>query len=204
MPLAVSHCSCAIPAWFAAQFAPPKQVEPEYVPPKDKVILVFVDDMLNPINYEPIKIDLTNRLNEQLVANGVTAKTVPYNRLADLIAATPDFNGLAVSEVGQKVKADIVLYVQVDEFSLKDPAAPQLWRGRFQVTVRMVDVAEGRLWPKDRPAGYTVPIVETPVSTESAETYADDLAKQLAASVAQQVAWLFYKHPVPYEGGWGK
>ena len=201
--LAACGASCAIPAWLAAQFAPPKKVDAEYKPPEDKTILVFVDDLLNPVSSDQIKIELTNKLNELLAANKVAGQTIPYSRLADLVSASPKFNELAVSQVGQKLQADMVLYVRIDDFALKDPSAPMLWKGRLGVTVRMVDSQKGRLWPTDRPDGYTVPNFETPVTpAESADDQADELIKTLAANVADRVAKLFYDHTTPHEGGW--
>jgi hypothetical protein len=201
-PLALSQGSCAMFAWLAAQFSPPEKVEALYEPPEGKTILVFVDDVLYPVSYPAIKGELTRQLNQQLTTHELAAKTVPYQRLASLIAATPQFNLLAVSQVGQKVGADIVLYVQIDKFSLKEEATKELWKGELQVTVRMVDVTEGRLWPEDRPAGYRVPAVKTPTRTEASPTYADELTKTLAAQMAGEVAKLFRKHEAPPEGAW--
>jgi len=204
VPLVLMHCSCAPTAWMVATFWPPKDVPAQYRPPPGKKILVFVDDMLHPVSYEPIKGELSRRLGEQLVQHKIAAEIVAYERLADLVAATPNFNLLPVSEVGQKLGADIVLYVQVDKFALKDASTDELWRGEFQVTVRMVDVLKGRLWPKGSRAGHLVPAVTTPPSTESSETYADQLTRILAAKTADRVAKLFYKHKAPHEGAWQK
>jgi len=200
--LAMCHGSCMLFAWMAAQFAPPKKVAAQFEPPKGKALLVFVDDILNPVSYEPVKIELTRRLNENLVAHDVAGKTISYDRLADLVASTPDFNLLAVSEVGQKLGADLVLYVRIDSFGLKDKAADQLWRGELAVTVRLVDVTQGRLWPKNRPAGYSMPAVETPTAVQSSETQEQEITDALAAQMADQIAKLFYKHETPHEGGW--
>ncbi|MGB2821364.1 MAG: hypothetical protein WBF17_10310 [Phycisphaerae bacterium] len=203
-PLLLGHCSCAVFAWLAAKFSPPDKVEAQFELPSGKTVLVFVDDILRPVSHEPVKIELTNRLNEYLVANKVAARTVSYDRLADLVAGTPNFNLLAVSEVGQKLAADVVLYVQIDEFALKDEAAEQLWHGRLRATVRMVDVAKGRLWPKNRPAGYSLPAVETPTVAQSSDTGADEIARTLAAMMADQVAKLFYEHEEPHKIDWPK
>jgi len=200
-PLLLSHCSCAVFAWLAATFSPPEKVEAQFRPPADKTMLVFVDDILNPVDHEPIKIELTHRLNEHLSANKVAARTVPYDRLADLIASTPNFNLLAISEVGQKLGADLVLYVQIDEFALKDKAATQLWHGNLEATVRVVDVTKGRLWPRNRPAGHSMPPVETPTATGSSDTNAEEITHTLAAMMADQIAKLFYKHEVPHKVG---
>ncbi len=201
--MALGLPSCAIPAWFAAQFAPPKKVEPLFEMPKGKTVLVFVDDILNPVNYEPIKVELTKQINAQLRALEVAGKAIPYNRLADVMASTPNFNALAVSEVGRRVGADLVLWVHVDEFRLRDQAAEeQLWRGYLEVSLRVVDVRKGRLWPKDREWGYTLPPVETPTTSQSSKTYAEELAKTLSGKAAIRVAQVFCEHEVPYEGGW--
>jgi len=200
--LALSHNSCAVIAWLAAQFSPPEKVAPEYQPARGKTILVFVDDVLNPVSYEPIKIELANLVGEHLLAAKVAGKTIPYSRLADLIASTPKFNLLAVSEVGQRLGADIVLYVQIDEFALRDRSARQLWRGKLRTTVRLVDVEAGRLWPTDRPAGHVLPAVETPTTVETSSTQADEITRSLAGQMSDQIAKLFYEHKRPRRPDW--
>jgi hypothetical protein len=200
--LAMTECSCAVVAFVAAKFTPPEKVEPEYAVPKGKTILIFVDDMLSPLTYPPLKAELSRMIGEELVKNEVAAKVVPYDRLADLASSTPAFNSLAVGEIGQKLGADLVLYVQIDEFDLRDPSAPQLWKGHLQVTVRLVDVAKGRLWPTDRPAGFTVPPANTPTSAESSESHGEQLATSLSAMTADSVAKLLYKHEKPHETAW--
>jgi hypothetical protein len=200
--LAMSQCSCAVIKYAVAKFAPPEKVEPEFAVPKGKTALVFVDDMLNPLSYPTLKAELSKMVGEELVKNEVVAKVIPYDRLADLASSMPTFNSLAVGEIGQKLGADLVFYVQIDEFDLRDPAAPQLWKGHLQVTVRLVDVAKGRLWPTDRPAGFAVPAADTPTSTESSESYGEQLATSLAAMTADSVAKLFYKHEKPNDTAW--
>jgi hypothetical protein len=201
---AASLAGCALPAWFAAQFGPEKKVSAEYEPPSGKTILVFVDDMLHPVDYEPVKTQLTETLNEQIVAHKVAAKTIPYTRLGEFIAATPSFNALAVSEVGQKLGADMVLYVQIDDFGLRDTAsASELWKGRLATTVRLVDVVKGRLWPTDSPTGHMVPKAETQTVADSSQARGEQISKQLAAETADKIAKLFYSHTTPYEGAYG-
>jgi len=203
--MAMSLPGCAVAAWFAAQFGPEKKIPAEYEPPAGKTILVFVDDMLHPVDYEPVKIELTEMLNGQLIAHKVAAKTIPYSRLGEFIAATPSFNSLAVSEVGQKLGADMVLHVQIDEFSLRDTAsASELWKGRLGTTVRLVDVTKGRLWPTDDPAGHMVlPKAETQTVSDSSQARGEQISKELAAETADKIAKLFYSHSTPYEGAYG-
>jgi hypothetical protein len=189
-------CTTAGIGWLVNVFAPPRKVDAVFKPPAGKTMLVFVDDMQNPVTYEPIKGQLTEDLNASLVKNKVAARTVPYRNLLELAATTRDFNRTSVGAVGQKLGADLVLYVIVKDFSLKDDDANPLWQGRLATTVRIVDVVEGRLWPDDRPEGYPVRPVETPPEANSSAAYGEVLAKVLAAQTAQRISSLLYDHKV--------
>lgn len=193
---------CGAVAWLVAQFAPPVNVPAVYKPPEGKTILVFADDLLSEVSFEPAKSRLTQRLNQLLVEHEVAAKTVSYDRLLDLITVTPDFNKLSVMEVGQKLGADIVLYVRVDDFSLKDNEVSPLWHGRLAATVRMVDTrakdpSEVRLWPKDRPEGHAMEPIDLPPVDETSPTYGNILTGTLADQMADNIVKLFYDHKEP-------
>lgn len=183
--------------WVVNTFAPPKKIDAVYKPPAGKTFLVFVDDIVNPVSYEPVKTELAERLNRILEDHDVAAHTVSYDDVLALMASTPDFNRLAVSEVGRKLGADIVLYVKIDKFSLKDSDVSPLWQGKLATTIRLVDVEMGRLWPDDRPEGYPVRPVELPPQTHPSPNYGQVLAKALAARMADRIGKLFYDHKIP-------
>ncbi|MGA2266088.1 MAG: hypothetical protein ABSH10_06615 [Phycisphaerae bacterium] len=182
--------------WLAANLSPPEKVKALYKPPEGKKILVFVDDVLNPVTYEPIKGELTEQINEKLVMHKIAASTVPYDRLTQLRSETPNFDRLSVAEVGQKLNVDLVLYVHIDKFSLRDETN-LLWQGRIQTTVRLVDVIAGRLWPQDQPEGYSLPAVELPPVDNSSGGYEVQVAKDLASQMADHIAEVFYDHTQP-------
>lgn len=184
-------------AWFVAQFAPPKKVEAVYEPPKDKRFLVLVEDKPSPVRYEPIKYELAERIGRKLVDRKVARETVSQDRLHDL-TNTRDYNLLSISEIGQKLDADLVLYVQIESFSLKDSPQSPLWQGRLATSVWVVDAREPRrLWPKDQPTqggGYRVGPVEFKHSENPSPTYGEEIARNLAEEMAEQIVRLFYKH----------
>jgi len=196
---------CDIPAFFAAQLGPEEKIPAQFEPPEGKTILVLVEDLDKPINYEPVKADLTKMLNRQLVEHEVAAQTIPYARIGELATRSPEeFNNLYVTELGARLGADMVLYVNIDDFGLRDPdASEELWKGRLQTSVRLVDVTEGRLWPKDRREGHTVDKAQTPTITDNSPTRAEIISKELAAITADRIAKLFYDHSQPYEGAYG-
>jgi len=188
---------CQAIAWTAAQFAPPEKVKALYELPKGKSVLVFVDDSARQIEYVPVKAKLTEALGEQLLSNNAADRTVPYQRLLDLMTSSPDFDRLSVSEVGRRCGADVVLYVQIEQFQLREHPDSPLWQGKLQASIRVVDVQQGRLWPTDRPDGYPIGPVETPLSAESSPGYESKLSNLLAERLADKIAKCFYDHERP-------
>ena len=183
-------------AWTVAQFAPPKKVPAEYRWPKHDRVLVLVEDPWGQLEYEPIKGELTTRLNEQLVDNGVARAVVDYHRLIELKNRTPGFDGLAQSLAGQAAGADLVLYVRIDEFHLHNEPTSPIWQGKFKTSICVTDTTEGLLWPKDRPRGYPVGPIETPITAESDLRYGVKLARRLADEMADRIAKCFYEYEV--------
>lgn len=194
--MAFGTAGCALVGWTVAQFAGPEKEPAEYTPPRNKTYLVFVDDMVSPVDYEPIKGDLTEQLNERLERSGTASDTVDYGDVVQLMSATPEFNRLAISEVGGRLGAEMVLYVQVDRFRLSEYQNTSTWNALLDVSVRVVDVEQQRrLWPDDRPAGYPVEPVSIPQVEMDMADYADQLSKMLAKRTAERVIDLFREHP---------
>lgn len=183
---------------------PPKTIPAEYKPPFDRKVLVFVDDMKLPVSYEQIKTDLADRLNVQLLEHRVASKVIPSENLQNFVAMTPKFNQLSVAEVGKELGADLVLYVEIIRFSLRDSDFTPVWQGRLATSIRWVDVkSTKRLWPTDRLDGFDVPLLETPTVENSSPSYGAEIARQLAEEMASQIAWKFYDHEgkTPYAQG---
>lgn len=189
--------------YLAYVFSGPTKVDPVYSFPEGRKVLVFVDDMTKPVSYVTIKSELTERLNKKLVDNDVAAECVPYEQLLNLMSATPNFNTLSIGEIGAKLQADLVLYVNIDEFTLKEEEGIPLWRGRLKTTLRVIDTKEGRLWPMDQAWGYPVEAVETPLSSDSSPAYGTIVTKALARKASGEIAKLFYQHKIDaQEAAW--
>jgi len=198
--LAASQTGCAVISWTVAQFAPPQKVSAVYKPPKNKKYLVLVDDALSPPGeYEVVKKLLTRKMSVQLVDKGIARSTVEYREISDLVARTPNFQQLAVSQIGQMLGADVVLYVHLDTFQIKDSQVSQFWHGQFTTTVRLIDVQNGRLWPTDRPRGHKVGPLEMPTEENPSATYGIELTEKLVDGMADRIAKLFYDHRVPVQ-----
>ncbi len=202
-----SGSGCAVLHYVGMLTEPSKKVDAEYKPPADRKVLVFVDDIRMPVSYEQIKTDLTDRLNVQLLENKIAGKVIPSEMLQNYIAMTPKFNQLSVAEVGKELGADLVLYVEITRFSLRDSDQTPIWQGRLATSVRWVDVKTAkRLWPSDRIDGYDVPLMELPTEENVSAAYGAEIAKQLAEGMSAQIAWFFYDHEgkTPYAQGGAK
>jgi hypothetical protein len=191
--LAALAGGCQLPLAIAEKMFPNRTVQPLYELPEDKRVLVFPDDR-TPIAYPPIKRQLAERANEVLREKGLVAGVIDYDRLMDLRSAEPRFNELSIGGVGQRLGADLVIYVVIDEFSLKDTPIQTLWRGRFSTRVKVIDVEDGRVWP-DSSAGHELRVTE-PATENPSETFGAELAERLAVKMAAEVVGAFHEHEV--------
>lgn len=192
---------CPVAAWIATVFTPPKKIPPQYDLPQDKVVLVLVDDPQYLVGYAPVKFELTRYINELLEAHRLVRKTIPQKDLLRLIASEPDFNRLPTTQVGKKLQADLVIVVEVDEFSLKDAPLSPVYHGKFKTSVRVVSTKKGKLWPTDRKRGFPATIVETERQEgDGSSQYEINLAKQMAQKMAGNIVNLFFEHTGPQHG----
>lgn len=189
---------CAVIGWTVSLFVPAEKVPAEYEPPKGKAYLVFVDDVAAPVEYEGVKRELTEQLNVGLEQQKIASRTIDYGDVVKLVAATPRFQQLSVSEVGRKLGADIVVYVRIKRFELAEYAHSSTWNGLMEVSLRVVDVKQQRrLWPVDRPAGFPVEPVQMPQVDLDTRDQVARMSKMLAELTAERVIRLFVKHPKP-------
>jgi hypothetical protein len=180
---------CALVAWTAATFGPPETVPAEYKLPQDKKVLVFVDDIYQPVPYEPFKIELARQLNQQLTARKLAASVVSPEKLQNVLEGSRKV--MAIGEAGQKVGADLVVYVNIENFAMKDDPNLPMWHPQMSCCIRVIDSSEGRLWPNDRAEGRPVGPVEISPVEETSAAQGAELANLLAARVADTIAKLF-------------
>lgn len=191
---------CAMVAWTATLF-PPDKVKPLYVIPEKSTLLVLVEDPKYLTAETSFKTELSEYLNREFEDRALVKRVIPYRQLINLAAATANFRALSTAEVGKKLNADVVLYVEIDEFSLKDDPNSPFWHGKMSTVVRLVSTKEGRLWPRDLPEGYKPTKVDRgSVSGDGSRRYGQKLVREMAAEMAGNIAKLFYEHRGPAHG----
>lgn len=185
-------CSLHLISYLLATFRPPKEVKALYELPADKVVLVLAENRSYVGSYEHIKRQLTEALNAELMKNGLANRTIPYDEISRFRLQTPSFHNMPITEVCSSLKADIVIYVNIDKFLLKDDTS-DIWHGQMATRVQVKDT-KNRLWPKDLPGGHEVEPIDREPSTGYSNSYPTRLANLMASQMADRIAKLFYNH----------
>lgn len=200
--LFVTGCNIIAPIFVA--FSPPPTIKAQYDLDPKRPTVIFIDDRSNRLprrNYRQVIADEAQRymLDKDIVENLIDYK-------AAVAATAGDRSGepMPIVEIGRAAKADVIIYITIDSFSLSPDG--QTYSPTASVRAKVVDaVEEKRLWPEE-PAGF--PLALTPVQQNNftpgsnaemlkAET---ELAKRLGLAIGQ----LFSKHLAERSASEGK
>ncbi len=191
--LACCCTGCQLPFVLAEMAFPNEKIKSEYTLPKDKSVLVFPDDMTNPVSYPPIKRELAEKINEYFRQNKLTGEVIPYQRLADLQADDANFNRMSVGTVGRKLGADYVIYINIERFDLKESPTDTIWHANLEGRVRVVDSHTGqRTWP-DESAGFPFKC-GMPTTDNASPGFGGVLTKALCNKAGTEICYLFDSH----------
>jgi hypothetical protein len=183
-----------VAAGFAAQAlqGPPKRKA--LYEPDPRPMVVLVENARQQGSAGPIRELLTGLLNQALRENKV-ADPIPGYKLHDLrMADAKAFRDMNIDEVGRRVGAEQVLYVEIVRADIETHTGDTLVSGAVQVLVRVVDVPTGKtLWPDNSLEGWPV-IVETPTADYKKVGGVQPMREALARATASKIAKLFYTH----------
>lgn len=165
---------------------PPKKAQPLFKLPDDKTMLVFAEAPLEDQFMRALLTDLTKRLNTTLLLSGTSPAVIEPESLHEA-KQEEGFSKLTISEVGEKLGSQVVMYIRVQDYDARQERPFGGWTGKFETTVRVVDVTEGRLWPDTKGAGWPVKVS---IDYEDAEKSVE-MADRLSAEMAKEIARLF-------------
>jgi hypothetical protein len=174
------------------------QVSPEYqLPPKR--LLILVDTPTYGQGPAGLRSILTQELAREIELQDLPPSLIPADRLAELRVTAEDFDRLDIAEIGRRVDAQQVLYLEILQFSLGSVLDSSTGRGEVRARVKIFDVEENRrVWPETRPLGHDVS-----VSTSLREPFGKEkeqaLTQDLCGRTAQAVVRLFREYTKPRE-----
>ncbi len=107
-----------------------------------------------------------------------------------------DWNQIDYREVGQGVRADLLVAVDLTSFSIHE--GKTLYRGKADVHVAVHDIAAGRVVYEDVPPQMVFPVTAGMYTTEVSE---EEFHRQFVDVVANRIARQFYEYEVTEEFG---
>ena len=184
---------CQAIAWGATTFTPPKRIDAQYRLPPGRNVLIFVDDPSGTIADHGVQEKLTAYLEKEFVDKKLAKSLVPQSALQAALVSLGDDGNVGVPRIAREVGADLVVYVQIEGFTLTDDDA-RTWQGKMVAGVRVRDAEGHKLWPDS--GQHRVPPVEyRPKKAIDDETACkDNITDNMAQIAADRVAKLFYTH----------
>lgn len=194
--LATLTSGCLIAGYAASIAQGPPKVEAKYKP-TSRPMAVVVESSRQKGNAGQIREQLSGLLAVELRRNNV-AEVVESYKVHDLRQSDPKaFRAMTVDEIGKKVGAEQVLYVDLLQADVSENTGGVMMKGIVTAEVRLVDVPTGKvLWPQGLGDGYLVS-VETPYKATKDSSARDAMREGLARGAADTIAKLFYTWVIP-------
>ena len=196
--LMLSLSGCLLGPFFAlfANKSPTVTVAAQYKLPAGN-LLILVDSPAERIGLSGISPLLSGELASEISQQGLAPTTIPARELANLQISTENFDQLDIAQIGRRLSARQVLYVEVIEFTLGTLVDSSVGRGVVRARVKVFDVGlNQRVWPKTKPLGEEV-IVQTPFREPSGKDYRQEFTQDLCERTAVAIIKLFREHEEP-------
>ncbi len=148
---------------------------------KKVVVLVYATAAAR-YAYPSIEADLRRHIVRELLNN---VEDIEIADPDEVVAWCSRNEGFSLAEVGKEFAADYVVYVEIQQFAISDPASPQLYRGRAAATIQVADVHDDGdiVWEtyleSAYPASRSVPASEIS-GTKFRNIYVKRLAREIA------------------------
>jgi hypothetical protein len=170
-------------------------VNAKYVPSKNEAMLVLVESyglsLDSGIETEHMTLVLRKTFEDAGIASLVDQQAL--ERLKD--AGPQQYTPMTIADIGRRVGARQVLYVNIWRSEIVKPAGSGQMRGHMDAVVKIVDSATGDTrWPNDAPSEQVQ--ITTDWSPENADKTENDLRAQMADQMAEDIGKLFQNyHP---------
>jgi hypothetical protein len=107
------------------------------------------------LRYELTK-GLSHRLKDRIGIDG--EHLVSYDKLSRFRSSQPNFSVLSAPQIGTALKADLVLYVLIESYEMRNMDHTNLYSGSLNVRAALYESAAGeRLWPQST-GGKSIPV----------------------------------------------
>ncbi len=145
------------------------------------------------LQFPHMQLELSSQVAYQMKLRLKTVAVVPPQQVADYQGRNLNWDAVPPTQIGKQFGADYVVFVEVLEYSTREPKAPSLFRGRAKASIVVHDVADPTARWSLTPAGAEYPTGHTKLAN------ADDMTihRQLLEILGGQITTKFYEHEVP-------
>lgn len=198
VPLSGAGCQAIAAATYVLGGAT-RKVDAQFQLPEGPVV-ILIDDFLDVVQPPLAKDVLHDRLIDELRdQDAVSAAITTREEIARIRRFDPDFDKKTIREVGRAAGADTMIWIKPTVYDIYDNLDLAHTDGRFVVVVKVFniqaeDIQDLRLWPENRDGHQviaTMNVHDIRKSKSKAEVH-----RAIGASMAEEIARLFYKHTV--------
>lgn len=155
-------------------------------------LLVLIDDRYSMVT-EPRTIRETHAtIAENFLEFRVNQNVIPLQD-AQRLQSDPKYPEMSVRQIGERLGAEQVLYIDVEKFTLQGEGGAPIFKGIFAARVKVLSTdrkADVRLWPEGE-SGRRVEVTTDPKPMDG-DTSAADVATELGIKMGQEIAKFFY------------
>ena len=189
----VAGCNIVAPAYLLIHG--PEKIQAVYELDANRTTVIFIDDPKNRIPRRALRM-VAAQETERILLEDRALKDVVATQSAMAVSIQDRYGeSFSVVEIGKAVKAEVVLYAVIDEFSLSQDG--QSYSPIVTMRVRLIDVEKNeRIWPLDETTGYllTAPMRPTRALIPTAHAEMIEAQTLLAKHAGRALAQLFYDH----------
>ncbi len=174
-----------------------KKIEPVYQLPKGK-LLILVDDTRGLVSTPQARPMLARAVGEILLKRDAVTEVISTGALDRMRRLDPRFDRRTAHEIGRRLGADTVLWLEVQEFFVPEEIQDTSVAAQMTVSVKVLDTStaggvEGvRLWPSGS-AGH---IEQATLGSNDVNKLGGEepVVRGLVDTLAKQVSRLFFEY----------
>ncbi len=176
---------------------PTKKVDAEFTQLKGKTVCVLTwAEQATLYEYPHVQLEISSYTRYFLREKFKDLNVVSPSDVDKYMKSRPDWATEHPSRVGKHFNANLVLMIELMEFTTREPSSPGLFRGRVRARITVYDLSGTEEQPKGialKPAEVNYP-PDKPVGVLRADdrTIRDETYKEFGRTVAQK----FYDHEV--------
>lgn len=166
--------------------SPPKVIILTYMALETRREFIYADRQLAE--------QLSRNLTELADRNKEKIDIVPVRKVEDFKNMNPKWREMELSQIGREFKADHVIYLEINSLTMYEPgSANQLYRGRAQITVSLIDVSKPDESPLQKVYAATFPgEARGPMP---ADMHPTQFRAMFVEYLARKLSWYFSRVP---------